>query len=274
MEFKTEYNLNSNAYHAHPFWGSTNLRNYLQGASFAKYSKDFPEHSDSAALRFGNVVHGLLQGLSFQVIVDPINVKTGEPFGKDTKAVKELLISDSYCLQSDYEIAREMINNFERHNQKFFNSCMKGEKEHSHFFPELQIKYRPDVATGVKLVDYKTVKVEDWTKRGLLSLCYKYGFQSAMYQHLEHLRTGELKPLFWVFMLKQAPFDTVIIDSSDFAYDNSDSYIKMNEGALQFSKVLELHKKCISLGEWGGLASEFEADFYGNRFGNKTQLIS
>lgn len=297
----TIYGLSNHAYHYKaPFTdylSSTSLKNYLKSPRYFKWKLDNPDEEKSDALAFGSLFHDLMAAIAEKKSLDagllywygtlavfqaPINEKTGQPYGVATKAYKEAyeaFLADNANMtiasEADIELCRDMADSL-------FNDCgatseqmrklLKwGRPEVSHFveYEGCKFKYRPDLETKKKIIDYKTVATNDLSERSINSIIAKYGYDvaAAFYLFMEHERSGVWKTFYWCFVSKQPPYDAVLVDASNWSYDyDPDTDIVMPQvGAIKMKRLLDLHIKCTEENEWPGAEIFIPADDYGRR---------
>ena len=145
-----------------------------------------------------------------------------------------------------------------------------GKPEVSHFvkYEGCKFKYRPDLETKRKIVDWKTVSTDDLSEESINRIILKYGYHisAAFYQFFEHECTGMWKQFILVLVSKVAPYDCVMVDMSNYGYRyllDVDMVIP-GPGAMEFKRLLDLHIKCTKENHWPG-AETFIPDNNGVR---------
>ncbi len=298
----TIYGLSNHAYHHEaPFTdylSSTQLKNYMKSPKYAKWKLDNPDEEKSDALAFGSLFHDLMASLAavkgewvqgygcwldnIAVFQAPINEKTGQAYGAATKAYKEayeVFLGDNadktIASDADIELCRDMAASLYNDcgvTSKQARSLLKwGKPEVSHFveYEGCKFKYRPDLETPKKIIDYKTVATNDLSERSINGIIAKYGYDvaAAFYLFMEHERSGVWKTFYWCFVSKQPPYDAVLVDASNWSYDyDPDTDIVMPQvGAIKMKRLLDLHIKCTKENEWPGAEIFIPADDYGRR---------
>ncbi|HUV15775.1 MAG TPA: PD-(D/E)XK nuclease-like domain-containing protein, partial [Pelolinea sp.] len=148
-----------------------------------------------------------------------------------------------------------------------------GQAEQSHFteYQGQKFKYRTDLKTAKKLVDWKKTKLESpkpsqWERE---IMKYNYHISAAFYQFFEFLLTGIWKEFFWIAQESEPPFDFLIHNASQWTYniDHSDGAIEMNTGAIQMNRLLEYWIICSERKQWSGYSIFLQPDWKGQRIG-------
>ena len=131
-----------------------------------------------------------------------------------------------------------------------------GKPEVSHFieYEGCKFKWRPDLETRRKIVDWKTVATDDLSERSINAQIAKFGYDisAAFYLFMEHERTGQWKQFYWVFVSKQPPYDAVLVDASEWTYKHEDGIVLPQVGAIKMKALLDLHIKCTREQSWPG----------------------
>ncbi len=292
--------LSNHAYHYEApytdYLSSTQLKNFMKSPKYAKWKLDNPDEDKSDALAFGSLFHDLMAAIAekksldagllywygtLAVFQEPLK-DNGTPWGKTSKAYKEAyetFLSDNtdktIASEADIELCRDMA-------ASLFNDCGAtseqvrklqkwGKPEVSHFveYEGCKFKYRPDLETKKKIIDYKTVATNDLSERSINSVIAKYGYDvaAAFYLFMEHERSGVWKTFYWCFVSKQPPYDAVLVDASNWTYDyDPDTDIVMPQvGAIKMKRLLDLHIKCTKENEWPGAEIFIPADDFGRR---------
>ena len=206
---------------------------------------------------------------AWAVFEPPINLKTGKPYGYDSQAFtgayaefQMLNPGKEICSQSEIDLAEKMIKELRfgnKHLSADINFMIKhGHAERSHFveYQGAFFKFRTDLETPSKIVDWKTCqfevpKPENWSKQVVKM---GYDISAAFYQFFCFISTGIWKPFYWVAQEKEPPFDFNIIDASNWAYEVN---LKTQEviphtGALKFRKLLDAYMECYHKDDWPG----------------------
>lgn len=296
MTDHTIYGLSNEDYHnSEPYrqyLSSSQLKKYLISPKAFKHSLDNPEETKSDALRFGSLFHdcmgALAEGGSLEHIIDaiavfepPINAKTGQAYGTTTKAYKEAYDTFTASLNGtlvstteERDMANAMLQSLLFGSGSTSEQIRKllrwGKPEVSHFveYEGCKFKFRPDLETKRKIVDWKTVATDDLSEESINRIILKYGYHisAAFYQFFEHERTGVWKQFILVLVSKVAPYDCVMVDMSNYGYrylSDMDMVIP-GPGAMEFKRLLDLHIKCTKENHWPG-AETFIPDNNGVR---------
>lgn len=278
------HGLSNESYHYEKpysdYLSSSQLKIYSRSPKAFKFASDNP----TDALRFGSLFHDLMAKIAerksinaglldwynnIALFQEPINPKTDQPYGATTKAYKEayeafLIDNADKIIASDAEVelCRDMMYSLCEESGATSEQVRKllrwGKPEVSHFveYEGLKFKFRPDLETPKKIIDYKTIATDDLSERSINAQIAKYGYDisAAFYLFMEHLQSGKWKRFYWIFVSKQPPFDAVIVDASKWAYDyDPETDIVMPQvGAIKFKALLDLHIQCSRKNEWPG----------------------
>ena len=219
---------------------------------------------------------------SLLVFQPPINERTGCPYGRETQKYRDALAEavaanpgKSLTSSADVQLVETMV-------YELLNCCRETSKqikqilsfkqtkaEVSHFveYKNCKFKYRPDVETAKKIIDWKTVAVDDLHEDTVNRIITKfhYGISAAFYQFMEHERTGVWKEFYWVMQQKTAPYDAVFVSAANWAYHMEDGIVKMGASALLFAKLLEQHVYCTQNNDFDGAQVFIQPGFKGRR---------
>lgn len=267
------------------YLSSTQLKRYKTSPKAYKHAIDNPDEDKSDALRFGSLFHDLMASCTehydngvqaFQswfdkiaVFSPPVNEKTGQPYGCATKSYKDaydafLRASEGKLIASDEELSlvqkmiKSLLLDCGATSEQVRKLLKWGRAEVSHFveYEGCKFKFRPDLETKHKIVDWKTVSADDLSERSINSIISKFGYDisAAFYQFMEHEQSGKWKQFYWVFVSKTPPYDAVMADASKWAYDyDRDTDIVMPQvGAIKMKALLDLHIKCTKENKWPG----------------------
>lgn len=287
MKIEVIENLSNEAYHNgekwKPFWSSSNIKNYLISPKEAHYQKFEAENKTSDAMTFGSQMHDLFASkctnaipFEWNVFEPPVNEKTGNPYGKETLKYKAALEQiENPISADDYEKINELWEAVENCETYYLieEALTHGTPELSVFADDengLKLKARYDLVTDEikgsifsnSIIDYKTIAGKDFTARGFNFQIakFKYDISIAMYQYIEFLRTGIWKRFYIVWLKKDAPYDVVIDDVTEYGYipTNGGTSCLAGSGGEVFDKLLIQHKQCLSTGNYPGLSAQFE----------------
>lgn len=293
----TIYDLPNEEYHRgerfKDFLSSTQIKDYMVSPKFARYKALHPELFEISieASEKGSLYHDAMESLvntgkldkwrnNLLVFEPPINPKTGCPYGRDTQKYQTVLIESkesnpgkTLTSTTDIQLVEtmvyELLNNC-RDTSKQIRQILKwGKAEVSHFveYEGCKFKYRPDVETAKKIVDWKTLAVDDLHEETVNRTIAKfhYGISAAFYQFFEHERTGVWKEFYWVMQQKIAPYDAVFVSAANWAFHLEDGIVKMGASALAFKKLLDQHVYCTQNNDFDGAQIFIQPGFKGRR---------
>lgn len=295
----TIYDLPNEEYHRgerfKDFLSSTQIKDYLVSPKFARFKALHPEMFEigAEAAEKGSLYHDAMESIvntgsldkwrnSLLVFQPPINERTGCPYGRETQKYRDALAEavaanpgKSLTSSADVQLVETMV-------YELLNCCRETSKqikqilsfkqtkaEVSHFveYKNCKFKYRPDVETAKKIIDWKTVAVDDLHEDTVNRIITKfhYGISAAFYQFMEHKRTGVWKEFYWVMQQKTAPYDAVFVSAANWAYHMEDGIVKMGASALLFAKLLEQHVYCTQNNDFDGAQVFIQPGFKGRR---------
>jgi len=289
------------------YLSSTQLKFYLRSPKYFRYKLDNPEEEKSDALAFGSLFHELMASLAehnadwgkamkgwsenLAFFIPPLNSK-GKPFGATSNAYKEAYEkflqdneSKTIISESDYDLVTSMalslLNGRGATSEQVRKLLKWGKPEVSIFYETkdgIRLKIRPDLLTNGKIIDWKTTTLDDLTEKSINGAILKYAYHvsAAMYQWVAHEVLGKWLDFYLVFVQKQPPFDSVMVNMSHGArdpftqrvmcygyhYDATDDIVEPGCGALEFQHLLDLHTRCVKSGEWPGAESFIPGDKY------------
>lgn len=295
----TIYNLSNEEYHRgeefKKYISSTQIKDYLVSPKFAKYKRDNPQLFEISkdASEKGSLYHNCLESIvntgntnqflnSVCIFEPPINPNTSQPYGYTTNKYQEALLKfqldnpgKELVSQSDVDLVllmiKELLNGCGQTSKDIRQLIKWGKAEVSHFveYQGCFFKYRPDLETSKKIVDWKTVAADDLHEDTInkIILKFKYDISAAFYQFFEHERTGIWKEFYWVFQQKSPPYDAVLVSADNWAYSyNEDNEIvRMGSGALKFKTLLEQHIFCETNNYFDGAQIFIKPQFLGKR---------
>lgn len=281
---QTIYGLSNQAYHHEKpysdYLSSSQLKHYGISPKAAKFALDNPEEEKSDALRFGSLFHMAMEKFqqfgtidafydSVAIFQPPVNPKTGQPYGATTKAYTEAY-SQFLADNNGKEIATidevrqidDMVGSLVRPSvggataRQVLKLLKWGKPEVSHFieYEGCKFKWRPDLETNHKIIDYKTIATNDLSERSINAQIAKYGYDisAAFYLFMEHLQSGKWKQFYWIFVSKQEPYDAVMVDASEWTYKHDNGIVLPQVGAIKMKALLDLHIRCTRENEWRG----------------------
>ena len=284
------------------FCSSSILKLLMVSPKYARYCLDNPEAKESEAMNQGSVYHSMLASLTnkgdlsefekeYFIFNPPKNPKTNSSYGFATKAYQEAVESEVAsnqgklpCSEDQKKVAESMIDellNGNPHLSPTVNHMIKiGIAEQSHFleYQGQKFKYRTDLKTNKKIVDWKKTKLgspkPEAFEREIIK--YNYHISAAFYQFFEFVLTGKWKDFYWIVQESEPPFDFLIHNSSEWTYqiNHSDGCtIEMNTGSLMFSKLLEYWILCSERNQWPGYSIFLQPDWKNQRIGYPTVPI-
>lgn len=278
------YGLSNEQYHRgeneRQYLSSSLLKKYLISPKAYKHFIDNPVEEKSDALRFGSLFHMAMEKFQqfgtidafydrIAIFTPPKNDKTGQPYGTTTKAYAEAysqFLADNQGKEiATLEEARlidDMVGALVRPSvggataRQVLKLLKWGKPEVSHFieYEGCKFKWRPDLETNHKIIDYKTIATNDLSERSINAQIAKYGYDisAAFYLFMEHLQSGKWKQFYWIFVSKQEPYDAVMVDASEWTYKHDDGIVMPQVGAIKMKALLNLHIRCTKENEWPG----------------------
>ena len=272
---------------------STSLKHYQISPKYARWAQLHPEDKQTPAMMEGSVYHDLLASLTnfgddrewgwVSFDKPPINLKTGRPYGEDSQAYQIELdffrqqnpgkqICPPYMIQQAQNMVGELLTGSRELSPDIEHLIKIGKAEQSHFC-EYQgglFKYRTDLKTARKLVDWKKTRIElpkaDQFQKVIVD--YGYHISAAMYMFFEHEVTGVWKKFYWVAQENEPPYDFMILDSSEWTWEiGRGGEIVPKVGALEFIKLMEQHLICLEDQYWPGYSIFCQPDWKGHRIG-------
>ena len=294
---------NENYHNSDPyksFCGSSTLKLMMTSPLFAKYRMDNPEKKESEAMSQGSVYHSMLASLTnkgnlsdfedeYFIFDPPKNPKTGESYGFNTKTYQEALEyyinSNSNklpCSKDEKKIAENMIDvllNKNPHLSPQINNLIKiGKAEQSHFleYQGQRFKYRTDLKTSKKIIDWKKTKPEapkpeNWERE---IIKYNYHISAAFYQFFEFILTGKWKEFYWIAQESEPPYDFNILSAQNWTYelsqDQERTIVETKIGAEILTKLLDYYILCCERNEWPGYSIFLQPNYLGQRIGFPT----
>lgn len=268
---------------------STQLKHYLKSPKVFRHYMDNGEQSKSEVLEFGSLFHeGIEQTIKgrgaswlseIAVFEPPVNEKTGQPYGTGTKTYSESYVKfleaskgKTVTDAETHDRLGRMLDSLFRESGKTSEQVCKlcgwaKEIETSYFFETdegVKLKIRPDMLTNGKLIDWKSISAESLDEETVIRQVfrYRYDFSLAMYQWVLHEIEGKWYDAYLVFVSKEPPYESVIVDMSDwcYRYDRDWDIVSDGIGAKDFQRVLKLHAECMNKNEWPGAESQYRND--------------
>lgn len=276
------------------FISSTQLKDCL----ISPKQFDYNRRNGGKAIGFeasmkGSVYHSILSSIAntgcldafydeYFVFDPPINPSTGVAYG-----ITSNKYLDAYKLaceenpgkestsKAEVELAQRMVDELLYHCGSTSESVAQllewGTAEISHFVMHegFGFKFRPDLKTRHKIIDWKTISSkdlkEDTIARQIISC--NYGFSAAFYQFFNHVITGEWDEFFWVFQQKEPPYDAVLVSAEAWAYNQLDEESPIYKGvaAIEFENALEQYLACQKTGKYPGAEIFIQPNAKGRR---------
>lgn len=255
---------------------SSQLKDYAKSPRYALYKREHPDeqNEDSAALRFGTLFHDCMYFLSLggdidtwcnhlEVFDPPINERTGQPYGVNTKVYTQTLsrfalmnAEKTIVTQQEQDNVVAMVKSLV-YSESETSSLVRrllhwGKPETSRFVDfgnNIKFKVRPDLETRLKIIDWKTTNLEVFDEDSINRAIIRYGYHisAAMYQWVVYKMTGKWKTFYLVMVSKTPPYDAVIVcmDGYTYKYDEDMDYLWKGVGAKEFERLRDLHAECV-----------------------------
>lgn len=302
----TIFGLENEEYHRgvpySDYLSSTQLKNYLVSPKFANYVKNHPdEHQinpDSAEK--GSLYHDAWESIinhgsldhwrgSLLIFEPPINPKTGLPYGRDTQKYAAALAEAEAANPGKKFVSAASVSLIETMLEEILTNCgetssqlkqilgwksTKAEVSHFVEYEGCKFKYRPDVETSKKILDWKALAVDDLHEETINKAILKFGYHisAAFYQFFEHERTGIWKEFYWVVQQKSAPYDAIMVSASNYGFAwepdatiPEGGIVRMGAGAAIFMNLLNQHIHCVKTGRYDGAQTFITPGFRGRR---------
>ena len=211
--------------------------NYFTAGNYADYKKDPAlfyhnwhkgETEDTDALRFGRAVHtGVLEGRKklldeYMIHNGPINERTGNPYGKATKAYSEWLDKQSKPVIStvDYEMISSYCDIVESSGgvSDLFRRHKSREVTIRGRIDNVNVQIRIDAfedrdPLSSSVIDLKTIrnieKIEDHI------VGYQYDLKAYFYKWVSSYALEAIPHFNWLFVEKEAPYRVSYVRNSD-----------------------------------------------------------
>jgi hypothetical protein len=290
--------IENDTYHDGPqyqdFISSTSLKHYLISPKYARWAQFNKKNEETAAKRFGSIYHDYLASLVNTGSLDqfnkiwaefkpPVNPKTLQPYGSDTKVCKEAMEAQrnelgvkDLCGKHEIDQVKAMVTELRegsRHLSHIVNRFIKnGKAEQSHFchYQGQGFKYRTDLKTNKIILDWKTTSLENPKAEQFSREIIKFGYHvsGAMYQFFERHITGQWRKFYWIVQEKEPPYDFTILDSSAWTWKiHPGGTVEPGPGAMEFIKLMEQHILCSEAQDWPGYSIFIQPDWKNYRIG-------
>lgn len=295
------YGLSNEQYHhgeeERQYISSSQLKKLAVSPKYFRYCLDHPE-PQTDAMRLGSLFHDLMacsaehydngtkaltQWLSgIAVFEPPTNDKTGQPYGVAAKAYKEHYEAFLQANEGKMIASKAEVDNVIAMHKALLLECGStsdqvckllkwGKPEVSHFieYEGCRFKWRPDLETGKKIIDYKTVATDDLSEKSVNNIIARYGYDisAAFYLFMEHERSGIWKTFYWLFVTKNPPYDAILVDASKWTYDYDPELdiVLPQVGAIKLNRLLDLCIKCKKENDYPGSEIFIPAADFGRR---------
>ncbi len=276
------------------FCSSSVLKLMMVSPKYARYCIDHPEKKESEAMSQGSVYHSMLASLTncgdlsgfeneYFIFNPPKNPSTGEYYGFNSKAyqvAREFAIKENEgklpCSEAEKHTAQSMIDELLNGNPHLSRTVKHlieiGSAEQSHFleYQGQKFKYRPDLKTTKKIIDWKKTRIEypkpeKWNRE---IIKYGYHISAAFYQFFEFLLTGKWKDFYWIAQEDEPPYDFLIHSAAEWTYNIDHSgrqIVEMNTGALMLTKLLDYWILYCERDQWPGYSIFLQPDWKNQR---------
>lgn len=288
---------NEDYHHSEPYTeylSSSQLKHYATSPRAAKYAIEHPT-AQTEAMRFGSLFHMAMELYKEHGTIDafydavaiftpPINPKTEQPYGASTKAYAEAytqfladnngkeICTAEIASQIDDMVGCAVNPSIGGSTAVQVQKLMEwGKTEVSHFieYEGCKFKWRPDLETKRKIVDFKTVATSDLSEKSINNIIAKNGYDisAAFYLFMEHEQNGIWKTFYWLFVSKTPPYDAILVDASKWTYDYDSilDIVMPQVGAHKMRRLLDLHIKCKKENQYPGSEIFIPADDFGRR---------
>lgn len=217
------------------------------------------------------------------VFEPPINEKTGLPYGTATNAYKNAygfflsqnegkIIASKEEVKTASDMAKSLLLDCGATSETVKHLLETSvETESSYFWEDedgVRLKVRPDMLCepdieewsdfdGV-LVDWKTVRGDCMDRESLVRQTIRYGYHISlsMYQWVIHAVSGEWYRPVLVFVSKDAPYESVVCDISEWCIDPryaASGYALSGPGYGEFIRLLDRYRRCLAADFWPGV---------------------
>lgn len=293
-------NLSNEEYHRgeqyRSYLSSTQLKQYAEGAKAALFYRQHPElNEETPSMKIGTYLHNIMENVVNgktldEAIVDnyaiflPIYDESGKLLDARTKRYKEMYeaflkdVGDKTVLSDkEYSVlspmAMELCNN-SIVNQLIGFAQRGGDTgaEVSMFYENedgIKMKCRADMLTSKKIVDWKTTSCKltpDEVVKTIVN--FGYAISAAYYQYIAYKVTGNFYDFIWCFVQNKAPFGTMVVSASEFAFrdaddiemyeNDKDCQMIFNYGVMAMRSLLNEHIWSIQNNMFGGPESFVE----------------
>lgn len=204
-------------YHAHPAIGSSAAKLALKSMQLLRDHLDGLLTKDAAPFAIGRLAHLMvLEPDRFAELTTdkgPINERTGQPYGRDTKAFAQWQADNPHITV----VEPWLYVMLQRMPIEVFDALKGSVAESSHFatIAGVDFKCRPDALKDRLILDLKTCVDIDRIDRDIQRR--EYWFTSAFYRRVMEAATGQRHRHKFIFVEKSYPFRWRIV-SLDISY--------------------------------------------------------
>lgn len=232
-----DHHMSSQDYHSRPEVGSSSAKLVLDSIQLYKDELNgLIEHKQSAAMQFGTLAHlAILEPDKFAAkttCVGPVNPKTLQPFGRETKAFTEWQEANPDVIVVDkslyYMIARmppsiaEMLTLGNSEASVFADVC------------GVPAKCRPDKLFNSRIYDLKTIDDLDNIDNNIRS--FRYWYSAAHYRAVMLAETGGHHSFELIFAEKKPPYRWAVVELSPEYIEIGDYYVGYVMGEIKRAK--------------------------------------
>ena len=284
------------------FISSSRFKDLAVSPKYFRYKELNPE-PDVPKPHFilGSVYHDMLAAIAntgdidnykknWHIFEPPVNEKTRLPYGATSQAYLAAYNqanveagSRDLCSQDDVNTAMAMIGELidkNSHLSKDIRFLLKvGKAEISHFcnYEGQGFKFRTDLKTGSKIVDWKSCPLGSAHPAEVDRTISKYNYHisAAFYQFFDFCITGQWRSFYWVFQEKEPPYDFIIESADNWAFeiskdDNGNQIALPKIGATMFLKMLDIYIECRDKNNYPGYSAYIKPGFRDQRIHSST----
>lgn len=235
------HNMAAETYHAYKAIGSTTAKAGLVSRQLLRDTMDGIIKFSSPSLKFGTLAHRLVlepEKFTEQAVGHgPINEKTGQPYGQETKVFAQWQAENPDKIVVDATALR-MLG---RMPAPVREALAGGVSEASAFasLGKVSAKCRPDHLRGTVIRDLKTINDIDLIPKHIVR--YKYWFSAAWYRAVMRAETGESHDFTLIFAESKPPHRWRIVEL--------DASYRMH-GADAVKRIVSMIEESTASGDW------------------------
>lgn len=237
-----DYHMSSQDYHARPEVGSSGAKLVLDSIQLYKDEVDgFIEHKQSAAMQFGTLAHlAILEPAKFEsrtTCVGPINPKTLQAYGRETKAFTEWQEANPDVIVID----KSLMMMISRMPPAIAEMLSMGNSEVSVFADVCGVpaKCRPDKLFNGQIYDLKTIDDLDNIDNNIRN--FRYWYSAAHYRAVMLAETENIHSFELIFAEKKPPYRWAVVELSPEYIEIGDYYVGHVMGEI---------KRAMRTGNW------------------------